>query len=246
MEKVLWLIWQNTDTRNKYHVGNLYCDSNGYRFEYNLEKKSRNLEAAMDDGFLPLTNFPDVNRVYQSKTLFPAFSKRLPNKRRPDYQQLLQKFGVDHEVSDMELLQVTKGKTDMDSMELFQPIVVDENGRFQLAFFIEGWRYYQGDDVFKELQIDDKVLLILEPENSFDRFAVYIETEDGVKLGYVPAVYSEFIFKHYQHLKQPKIVKKHDTAIPEMKVQVQVEGTVSRNREKYVNMDPVRESSLLS
>ncbi|TSB47690.1 HIRAN domain-containing protein [Alkalicoccobacillus porphyridii] len=241
MSNLLWLIWQNKESRYKYHVGNLYYKSNGYYFEYNKDGHSRNVFEAMDNGFLPLANFPTLGKAYYSPTLFPAFTKRLPNKRRPDYNELLEKFGVDTKASDMELLRITKGKTNMDSMELIMPITVDPSGSFNLTFHIEGWRYYNGSKVWSDLEKDQTVHLILEPYNEHDDFAVSIHSKSGEKLGYAPAVYSEFITKNINRLNQSKILKKQETAIPEMKVMIHLQGVVEQSSVNYTNMSPVEE-----
>ncbi len=38
VKSVLWLIWQNIETRQRYHIGNLYHDQTGYYFEYEKSK----------------------------------------------------------------------------------------------------------------------------------------------------------------------------------------------------------------
>lgn len=36
---------------------------------------------SVKDGFSPLLCFPDINKTYQDKKLFPIFSSRLPDKK---------------------------------------------------------------------------------------------------------------------------------------------------------------------
>ncbi|WP_059103074.1 hypothetical protein [Shouchella shacheensis] len=61
MNQVLWLVWQNLETRSKYHVGTLiHSEENGYYIEYYKGHKSRGLHEAIEAGFTCLTARPCV------------------------------------------------------------------------------------------------------------------------------------------------------------------------------------------
>jgi hypothetical protein len=57
--------------------------------------------------------------------------------------------------------------------------------RFYASFNIAGFTYYDGVDVFKDLQIGTELRLAPEPENKFDEHAVAIYYNDH-QLGYIP------------------------------------------------------------
>ena len=60
---------------------------------------------------------------------------------------------------------------------------------FLLWVRVAGIRYRDNiDELLKNLKVGDKVILVREPENEYDDFAIMIQNEDKVKLGYVPRV----------------------------------------------------------
>ncbi|WP_170006028.1 HIRAN domain-containing protein [Bacillus fonticola] len=244
MAELLWLVWQNIETRQKYHVGNLlYIENDGYYFEYEKQQKSRGLSEALLTGFKGFLAFPDFKSAYYSPFLFHAFERRLPNKNRPDYQQLMKHFGLESNAHQMELLRVTKGKTATDSFELVSPISVDGKG-FVLDFYIEGWRYYDGDKVLDQLSVNEALAFKREPDNEHDVFAVKV-LASGCLIGYVPAVYSEFFTGIIDHDGELTMVvsKISYEAIPQMKVLVHVTGCMPQSLDEQIliKMSPVQE-----
>lgn len=106
---VLWLIWQNMETRQRYHVGTLTHQGNKYIFKYETLKKHRGLQEAMENGYLPHIAFPDLNNVYTSTELFGPFARRIPDEQRPDFRDLLESFGLTKDYTPMDFLRVTGG-----------------------------------------------------------------------------------------------------------------------------------------
>src|SRR5699024_528519 len=133
----LWLIWQNPETRQRYHVGNLLYEEGVYLFSYENGEYRRKLAEAMDNGYQTHLAFPDINKTYTSKNLFGPFSRRLPDSRRPDYQLVLQELGLSKEATELEVLRATRGILATDSYEFVSPIKVEDND-FELDFFIAG------------------------------------------------------------------------------------------------------------
>lgn len=83
----IYLVWENYKTRQKYVVGEL-SKTGKYEFKYRVE----HVQKAIKDGFKPLIAFPNINEVYESCNIFPAFSSRLPDKRRKDVKEILTKY----------------------------------------------------------------------------------------------------------------------------------------------------------
>lgn len=229
--QLLWLVWQNVNTRRKYHVGNLlYNPAEGYSFNYVNDKKHRGLEEALKNGFIRFLAFPDLERLYHSPFLFHAFSRRLPNKNRPDYDRLLSSYGLDKSAHEMELLRVTKGKTATDGFELVSPVFTDNDSNYNVEFYIEGWRYYDGENALASLSPNQILKLEREPDNVHDRNAVKILSKNNKLLGYVPAVYSEFFS---ELLRKEQKINIHiddinENAIPQMKLFVRVSGKLPK------------------
>lgn len=226
----LWLIWQNSTTRQRYHVGNLFQDHRGYTFTYEKSNYRRKLAEALKNGYRPHLAFPDTNKVYTSRNLFGPFARRLPDKRRPDYQDILRSLGLSKNCSEMELLRATGGVLATDSYELVEPILLD-NDDFNLDFFIAGWRYYDGENLINKLSIGDTVKFSLDPNNEKDNKAVLISTTDGDKLGYIPAFYSGWMFEIIQNkcAYQVKITAIYPNAVPHRKIKITIDGEINRS-----------------
>ncbi|HBY20666.1 MAG: hypothetical protein A2Y24_02470 [Clostridiales bacterium GWE2_32_10] len=74
----------------RYVIGELTYVENEYIFKYNSK-----LSEAEDEGFTFYPGFPDRNKEYRSRNLFINVSTRLPNKDRPDYKEILERYGLD-------------------------------------------------------------------------------------------------------------------------------------------------------
>lgn len=248
MKKLLWLVWQNSESRRKYHVGDLlYVQNEGYYFEYSKTNRRHGLSDAIEAGFTGFFAFPDFEKKYFSPFLFHAFSRRIPNKGRPDYQKLLQFYGLDENTDEMDILEATKGKMVTDSYELMAPILVDSKKElFQLTTFIEGWQYYEGESVLSTLQEGTSLSFITEPDNIHDPYAVRIESSNGAKLGYVAAVYSEF-FTHLLETNtsfSPLIKQVNKDSISQMKVLISISGKLSKVPSHYTHMFPLQDQMI--
>lgn len=236
----LLVIWQEVKSRQKYHIGTLNHNKEKelYSFTYAYNVSHRGLKAAMDAGFQGIYDFELTREAVTSKELFHFFNKRLPNPKRSDYQSLLNYFGLNENSSKMDFLRRTKGRLGTDSYELFSPIVTNKcDNSFELETFIEGWQYYDGDKVLDQLNIDDQLDLLREPENDNDEFAVKVLTRDNVQLGYVAAVYSEFLSRALEDGNgyDVRISNKYPEAIPQMKVCIAIAGKCTFRIEEFSN-----------
>ncbi|NMA90336.1 MAG: DNA-binding protein [Amphibacillus sp.] len=225
----LWLVWQNVETRQRYHVGRLFHDDGLYTFSYEVKGYRRKLGEAMDNGYRPHLAFPDTNKIYTSHTLFGPFARRLPDTRRPDYQSVLQRLGLSSECTEMDVLRATGGILATDSYEFVSPIIVEGN-HFDLDFFVAGWRYYDGDQVIDQLQIGDSIEFSLDPMNVQDHKAVVVMSINGEKLGYIPAFYSGWMFEIIEKdsTYQAKVESIHPQAAPHRKISISVVGEVNQ------------------
>lgn len=116
----IYLIWKDYKTGQRYVVGEL--SKNGkYEFKYRVE----DIDNAVENGFTPLIAFPIINEVYENYDIFPAFSSRLPDKRRKDVKEILSKYKLE-KYDAFELLKKSGGKLPTDSLEFIDPIFSDE------------------------------------------------------------------------------------------------------------------------
>ena len=184
----LYLIWKSEQSRTQYIVGQLVKNGQ-YEFRY-----AKEVQAALNDGFTPLLCFPDVQKVYTDRKLFPVFASRLPDKRRKDIQDILKKYDLE-QYDEYLLLKRSGARLPIDNFEFIDPIMnLDEN--VERKFFIAGVRHYlgcDGDNCEKSIMVTrgDEVILKREPGNQYDENAVRILDVSGHLLGYVPRYYSE-------------------------------------------------------
>lgn len=112
IDNCLYLIWHNPLTKRKYIVGKLSKDK-GYSFEYCGEYVE-----AQQAGWNYIKSFPE-HKVYNSDTLFTAFSSRLPDRKRKDILSVLKKYGLS-EYDGFELLKKSGGRLPIDSYEFIE------------------------------------------------------------------------------------------------------------------------------
>jgi hypothetical protein len=244
---VLWLIWQNIETRQRYHIGNLSSLNGEYTFSYELSGKRRTLFDAINDGYKLHLAFRDINKVYKSDRLFDAFARRLPDKRRPDFHELLQSFGLSKDYTDMDLLRATGGRLATDPYEFVSPIY-KYNDHFDFDFYIAGWRYYEGEKVLQKLKINDEVRFELDLENPKDSKAVAIFTRNSdVKLGFVPAFYSGFMYDVIKNNGKysAKIEQVNTHAKSQLKVKIIVSGQSTVNGDKDSEFDVIEQLAFI-
>lgn len=199
----LYLIWKSEQTRNQYIIGQL--TKNGqYEFQYGEE-----VQAAIADGFKPLLCFPDLNKVYKNDRLFTIFTSRLPDKKRKNIQEILDKYGLD-KYDDYMLLKRSGARLPIDHLEFIDPILCLDNNVTRI-FYMAGVRHYldcDGKDCAQAAKVTrgDEVFLRKEPDNIHDQNAVQFLDISGKVLGYIPRYYSKGVT---ELLKQKKKITCH-------------------------------------
>lgn len=185
MEKEMWLIWKQPNTRRRYKVGSLkYNDT--YIFKYD----SPELSDAIEVGFKCFPGFEDINKTYENNELFANIETRLPNTMREDYLEILNSYNLDSNSTKLEILKATKGRLITDNFEFV--LAFDRN---KVEFDVAGTRHCPDAKECKNLiKINDKLLLELDSQNDYDEYTIkVIFNKDGKKyhLGYVPRYYSK-------------------------------------------------------
>ena len=185
----LLLIWKDPETRRNYTVGKL---TRGDFFTFQYYGEAENAEEA---GWKLLGAFPTYQE-YRSNTMFPVFSSRLPDKKRRDIQNILEKYGL-MEYDEFELLRRSGARLPIDTYEFIDPISPDDK-EVKREFYITGIRYHsacQGSDcgALPGVKVGDMLLLEEEPENAYDPMAIRVLTQEKEVLGYVPRYYNRAI-----------------------------------------------------
>ncbi|MBN8597431.1 MAG: DNA-binding protein [Planctomycetes bacterium] len=158
----------------------------GYRFAYTHGARTV-------AGFHPFPGMADLKAVYESDELFPMFSNRLMNSRRPEYKPSLvwSGFDPDNPPDPIALLGVTEGLRQTDSLEVFPCPAPDGNGCFVNKFFLHGVRYVPPAAIERigRLSVGDPLVLMFDDFNKHDPMAVAVRTDDAegrFMIGYVP------------------------------------------------------------
>lgn len=113
MEKdLVYLVWTDVNTGNKYKVAELYKQENTFYFKYILD----NVKEAQKVGFKLLVAFPQINALYDNPKLFANFAARLPEPTRPEIKEILATYGMT-EYDDFELLKRSGAKLPTDDYE---------------------------------------------------------------------------------------------------------------------------------
>ena len=109
---VVYLVWKDVNTGEKYKVAMLYKENKKYYFKYILE----NVKQAQEKGFELLIAFPQINATYENPQLFAVFSSRLSEPTRPEIKEILETYGMT-EYDAFELLKRSGAKLPTDNYE---------------------------------------------------------------------------------------------------------------------------------
>ncbi|MFB1081660.1 hypothetical protein [Jeotgalibacillus sp. JSM ZJ347] len=129
--KSLLLVWKNHKNDLYYHIGTLSFNGEVYTFEYSFNSDStRNVKAAIDNGYTGHPAFPSLDKVYTSDHLFEAFNRRIPDQSRIGYENLLSDLNLTNEADRMDILKATRGALANDPYTLITFFI-----RNQLRYF---------------------------------------------------------------------------------------------------------------
>src|SRR3989338_806404 len=186
-EKTLFLAWQDkVRTRQWFPIGRLDVDSNNrlYKFRY-----IHGAERAKDlSGFVPLYDFPELYKTYESSELFPLFKNRVLASGRRDFQEYLQCLDLPEQADPIEILSVDGGSRVTDNFEVFPKIQRKDDGTFQCRFFLHGVRHVNSSAQKRvdALNAGEQLYIAIELTNPVSDLAVQIQTLDYQMIGWAP------------------------------------------------------------
>jgi hypothetical protein len=185
--KTLFLAWQDTAaSRRWFPIGRLDAEpsKHKYQFEY-----IRGAELAHEEaGLQPLDAFPDFTEVYRSSELFPLFKNRVVTPDRIDFAEYLRQLDLKPDADPLEILAVTGGTRQTDSLEVFPKIRGDRSGAFRCKFLLHGWRHVNSaaQEKLTTLNAGDKVIVAIELNNPETGRALQVQTPDYHMIGWTP------------------------------------------------------------
>ncbi len=182
------MLWGEPEGGRRLAIGELWRDAQGFAFGYGHE-----IDLATQKGFRLLPEFPvrrELTLPYRSAYLFATFAQRIPSPRRPDFERILESWGVRAGDSQLEILARSGGVQMTDRIELAEYRAANDPLERPLIIRVAGMRHYSGGSRVKE---GDVVLLTREPHNAHDSSATAILTEAGEQVGYVPRQYAKLV-----------------------------------------------------
>lgn len=176
----LYIARQDPESHSWRAVGRLTREDGLYFFEYT--------RGALESPGFYLGRMRDLYKRYHSRDLFPLFTNRLLNRSRPDYPAYVRWLGVDENADPMQLLSRSGGKRATDNLCVYPHPEPNEKGEIELFFFSHGLRYLDKEALQRIENLEPRERLQFRPEddNSYDRFALVVQTGDPVKVGYCP------------------------------------------------------------
>lgn len=185
--RALFVAYQDVDTRSWTPVGQLTRDAGYYRFVYT--------KGAERPEFRTFGRMDDIKARYVSEKIFPLFSNRLLPKSRPEYAEYLRWMGLTvAEHNELEELARTGGQRATDSLELIPYPEPTLDNRYEVFFFCRGLRHLPeyAQKRTLQLQAGERLYLLKDVQNNYDRFALMLRTDDPViTIGHVPKYYTE-------------------------------------------------------
>lgn len=196
----IFLIWKDPVTREQIAIGQLLRNGD-FEFQY-LD----GVNHAKNLGFQLLPSFPDPEKIYTSKVLFTVFSSRLPDPKRKDIKDILNRYDL-KEYDGFDLLKKSGASLPIDNLEFVDPLSLemDEDNLIRI-FPLAGSRHYiacKGEDceLFPDLEEGEQLYLEEELSNEFDRNAIKVLSSKKEHIGYIPRYYC-YVIK--QWLKEGK------------------------------------------
>lgn len=183
--KTLFLAWQ-APTRAWFPVGRLDADVAASHYAFSYTKGA--LQAQRELGFDALPAFPDLSRTYRSSELFPLFQNRVLDSSRKDFKEYLETLDLNETSDPIEILAVSGGQRQTDSLEVFPKIEKRPDGSFSCRFFLHGLRYMAPDARARamSLQPGQSLGVSLELTNATGEPAMQLTTKDYHFIGWTP------------------------------------------------------------
>lgn len=191
----IYLSWRKGQSHPRHLVGIIRKNvTDGVRFSY----IKKNIQAAIQDGFSPYTEFSDVNKIYTDNVL-DIFGQRLMKNERADIKSFFDFWEIkpEYKTDKYYLLAHTQGLVPTDNFEFLADFKLRKGSSFVTDLSIVRSRSLQSGSI----KIGDSLSFEIEPKNKFDKYAVKVFKAD-VQVGYIKKIHSRvFYLPSAQNLK---------------------------------------------
>lgn len=227
--KSLYLAWESPQPQRAwYPIGLLLADPAKplYQFAYTKGAQKANKEV----GLKPLDAFPDFKEFYESAELFPLFQNRILSPGRADFKEYIDQLALSPgEANPLEILAVSGGERQTDSLEVFPRIEKHKDGSFKCRFLLHGWRLLNPAAIDRALPLKegDPLQVSVELNNPATTLAIQLQTRDYHVMGWTPRYLVRDLIKVLEdpaHI-TAKVVKVNPSPAPSrMRILVELEG----------------------
>lgn len=182
----LFVGWQSpAPTRAWFPIGRLDAENN-HTFLFRYTRGA--LDAHKQSGFEPLLSFPKFENRYESNELFPIFKNRVLDPSRKDFAEYLGWLDLDPAHADpIEILGLTGGERQTDSLEVFPKIIKRADRSFSCRFFLHGLRHVSepAREKANDLASGSPLRIAVELNNPTG-LAIQLQTADCYMIGWAP------------------------------------------------------------
>lgn len=213
--KTLYVAWQTPGRmRAWFPIGRLEADpaKSNYVFRY----INGALRAHDESGFEPLLAFPRFDQRYESSELFPLFKNRVLGSKRSDFAEYLRWLDLDKDADPIEILARTGGERQTDSLEVFPPLQMRQDGTFACRFFLHGLRHVSeaGRKRADSLKPGEALQVALELNNPATGYAVQLQSSDCHMLGWAPRYLVDDLIRAVSDRTTAQVIRINDEMAP--------------------------------
>jgi hypothetical protein len=131
-------------------------------------------------------DFPEFDRSYESRVLFPLFMNRVMQAHRSDYPEYLQMLDLPEGASAADILKVNGGYRATDNFEVFPNIEPRTDGSLATRFFLQGWRDVNVEAQRRSVRLKPGENLSVDNTNPSAQMGMQIRTDDSYMIGWAP------------------------------------------------------------
>lgn len=203
-ERTFRVIWQDPRTRAFVDVARLRDTGTCFEFAYTPSAHNH-------PGFEPLSEFPDMDRAYESETMFEFFRERTAV-AAGSTRDLAAALGLaKRDARPVELLAKAWGTSPHDAtLQIVPEPVEGRDGSEEMSFLASGVRHVVGRDpvaaeaAMASLRPGDELKLIPEPDNDYNPDALLLAA-GGVLVAYVPDYLADYVHQAVREGRQLRV-----------------------------------------